>query len=86
MNLPACVACGANELKLGFIPDAGDQLSQKIMAWYEGEPKESKFFGLSTGNVKTDSQCEPIVCFKCVSCGYIHMFGKPENANGDSPS
>lgn len=83
MNLPACLACGNNELRLGFIPDAGDQMSQKIMAWYEGEPEESKFFGLKTGNVKTDAKSEPIVCYKCVRCGYIHMFGKPDSSNDD---
>lgn len=81
MNLTSCVVCGAQDLRLGFIPDAGDQMSQKIMAWFEGEPEENKFLGLRTGNVKTDSKSEPIISYKCASCGYIHLFGKPEETN-----
>lgn len=81
MKLTACIACGTTDLKLGFIPDAGDQMSQKIMAWFEGAPEENKFFGLSTGNVKTTSESEPIVCYKCTNCGYIHLFAKPDATN-----
>jgi predicted nucleic-acid-binding Zn-ribbon protein len=34
----SCVACGGKELEPGFIPDAGDNMSNVIMGWHEGAP------------------------------------------------
>jgi predicted nucleic-acid-binding Zn-ribbon protein len=74
MNKSPCIACGGTELQLGFIPDAGDQMSNVIMGWHEGEPEDFKIFGMKTGNVKTSSKREVILAYKCASCGFLHLY------------
>lgn len=76
-SLSKCVACGAEELETGFIPDAGDMHSVVIMGWHAGEPEDFKVFGMKTGSVRTDSPRTPITAKRCQRCGFLHMFAKP---------
>jgi len=69
-----CVACGSSDIRRGFIPDAGDMMSNVVMAWYEGDPEQMRMLGMKTDNVKSDSPREPVVAYKCASCGFLHLY------------
>ena len=72
----SCIACGETELQLGFIPDAGHNLSNVIMGWHEGEPEDFTILGMKTGGVVLRSKKKQIIAYKCATCGFLHLYAR----------
>ena len=82
-----CVACGAAETEMGFIPDVGTAQTW-VALWVAGSPSTSK--GLwermrSGGGVSLNGQdVKAIEARRCLSCGYLMLFANRAPGAGES--
>ncbi|HEY5936226.1 MAG TPA: hypothetical protein VIU61_16360 [Kofleriaceae bacterium] len=60
----------------GFIPDKFDKLHGKLSVWRAGEAKSSFWAGVTS----PDETTIPIRTFRCVKCGYLESYARPEFA------
>lgn len=71
-NMMRCPKCDA-EMIQGYISDYGHgQIRQS--RWAAGLPKKGWF----PGNTKRPSEETAIGTFRCVACGYLESYARPE--------
>jgi len=58
----------------GFIPDKIDKMHAKLPAWRAGEAKKAFWTGVTS---ETETLI-PIRTFRCVKCGYLESYARPE--------
>ncbi|MBO6576883.1 MAG: hypothetical protein JJ896_16065 [Rhodothermales bacterium] len=66
-----CLRC-AGRMELGFTLDI-NQGSRRVMGWHPGHPRKSFFTG-----VKNPGEEIPIGVLRCVNCGYLEFYARPE--------
>jgi hypothetical protein len=72
-----CPKCDG-EMIQGFIPELGPPSFAQVTipAWVEGTPQKSFWAGTKVPKDKVI----PIGTFRCVSCGYLESYARPEFA------
>lgn len=60
----------------GFIPSNIDRITSVFAQWRAGEAKSSFWSGVTSA----DETTIPIRTFRCVKCGYLESYARPEFA------
>jgi len=70
-----CSKCGSN-LVQGYSVECIVAGYTRVGFWIEGEAKKTWHGAL----VPSEDQCTPIAHFRCVSCGFLESYARPEFA------
>ena len=72
MNQQICPKC-QGEMEQGFVLEVS-QGGRSVISWFSGQPKKSFWAGIKLFEVKQI----PIGTFRCMDCGYLESFARPE--------
>jgi hypothetical protein len=59
----------------GFAADHGDNSSVFQTMWFDGEPAQAKFLGITGDNIKVGRSHKKVVRgLRCTQCGYLELY------------
>jgi hypothetical protein len=70
-----CPKC-SGRMELGFVLDKTQRGVQLVSQWAAGPPEKSFWFGTKL----PDEKLIPIGTFRCMSCGFLESYARPEFA------
>jgi hypothetical protein len=71
-NVRFCPKCQGDMVQ-GFVADFA-AAQTVVSTWVEGPPEKSVWYGTKVPQAK----CIPIGTFRCVACGYLESYARPE--------